>query len=232
MAISVIIPAHNAEKTIEKTLLSLAAQTIKALEIIVVDDGSEKSLEAIRKTSPISFELLHIPHHGAAAARNFGAAIAKRDLLFFCDADVILVPTFLEKLSEALYNHPKFAFAYCSFEWHGNTFIARPFSVEELKKNNYISTMSILRRDAFPGFDESLPRFQDWDLWLTIAERSGKGFAVPEILFHVSEEGLMSRRGGLSRLKATKKIRQKHRLPWQFSDFWLAFKESVRARRV
>lgn len=232
MKISVIIPAHNAEKTIGKTLASLAAQTVEPFEVIVVDDGSKKTLDEVRASSPISFKLLHIPHHGAAAARNFGAAVAKGDLLFFCDADVLLVPEFLERLSEALYSHPKFAFAYCSFEWLGNTFIARPFSDEALKENNYISTMSVLRRDAFPGFDESLPRFQDWDLWLTIAGRGGKGLAVPEVLFRVSEEGVMSRRGGLSRIKATRTIRNKHRLPWQFSDFWLALKESVRARRI
>jgi hypothetical protein len=40
-----------------------------------------------------------------------------------------------------------------------------------------------MRREIFPGFDETLESLQDWDLWLTIAERGGKGLFIPGYAF-------------------------------------------------
>jgi glycosyltransferase involved in cell wall biosynthesis len=232
MRISVIIPARNASRTIRATLDSVFAETRWPHEVIVVDDGSDESIADSLRPYEDRLTFVRIPHSGAAAARNAGAKLATGDALFFCDADLELDPTMFDKLAVALERDPRAAFAYCSFIWHGRTFVARPFDAETLKRNNYVSTMSLLRRESFPGFDESLPRFQDWDLWLTVVERSGRGVAVPEVLFRVMEEGTLSRRGGLSRLVTTAKIRSKHHLPWRASDFWLAFKESVKARRL
>lgn len=232
MRISLIIPARNATRTVQATLNSAFAQTLRPYETIVVDDGSDDRLSEALLPYGDRITLVRIPHSGAAAARNAGARLAIGDALFFCDADLLLYPELLARLAAALEVDPGAAFAYSSFVWHGKTFAARPFDAEELRRNNFISTMSLLRREAFPGFDESLPRFQDWDLWLTVVENGGRGVAMPEVLFRVMEEGTMSRRGGLSRLIATARVRRKHRLPWRLSDFWLAFKESVKSHRL
>jgi glycosyltransferase involved in cell wall biosynthesis len=232
MRISVIIPAHNASKTIIATLRSVFSQSLLADEVIVVDDGSTDDLEKTLAPFGDRITAIKTPRCGAAAARNAGASIAGGEALFFSDADLELYPTLFSKLSQALEENPDTAFAYSSFIWLGKVFKARPFSATELKINNYISTMSLIRRSAFPGFDESLPRFQDWDLWLTLTERGAKGVAVPEVLFRVLEAGTMSRRGGLSRILATRRIRKKHNLPWRFSDLWLALKESFRSGKL
>lgn len=232
MKISVIIPARNASRTIGRTLNSVFAQTRLPDEVVVVDDGSADDSPAILVEYQNRVVSLRIPPSGAAAARNAGARLARGDLLFFCDADLALYPTLLQKLETALFADSGAAFAYCSFEWHGKIFEAKPFEPEKLRENNYISTMSLVRASAFPGFDESLPRFQDWDLWLTVVERGGRGVPVPEVLFRVLEAGTMSRRGGLSRLSATWRVRAKHHLAWGARDCWLAFKESVKARRL
>ncbi|TAL19687.1 glycosyltransferase family 2 protein [Patescibacteria group bacterium] len=232
MTISIIIPAHNASRTIVKTIKSILAQSKLPEEIIVVDDGSADNLQSYLSLIRANVRLERIAHAGAAAARNAGARQAKGDALFFCDADIELFPTALQKLEKALADNPNAVFAYSAFEWGGRIFGNRDFDPEEVRRNNYISTMSLISRSAFPGFDETLPRFQDWDLWLTIIERGGNGARVPEVLFRVLEEGKMSRRGGLSRLRATAAVRKKHRLSWRISDFWLAFKESLRAGRL
>lgn len=233
MRISVIIPARNATATIGDTLGSIESQTRPADEVIVVDDGSSDNLSAELARRVSSVKLIRIERAGAARARNVGAEQAVGDALFFCDADLILEPLILQKLEQALAADPQAAFAYCSFlAWEGAVFANRAFDAAALRRNNYISTMSLIRRAAFPGFDEALPRFQDWDLWLTVIERGGYGVWVPEVLFRVAERGMISRRGGLSRLRATALIRSKHRLRWYWSDLWLAFKESVRSGRL
>ena len=52
------------------------------------------------------------------------------------------------------------------------------FDVKRLMSGNFISTMSLIRRDNFENFDESLKRFQDWDLWIRLAKKGITGKAV------------------------------------------------------
>ncbi len=88
--ISVIIPAYNSEKTIEKLLRSLRKSTFSDYEIIVVDDhSSDNTGEISRKYSDIVITLKE--RSGPARARNIGAEKAKGDILLFLDADVIIV---------------------------------------------------------------------------------------------------------------------------------------------
>ena len=68
----------------------------------------------------------------------------------------------------------------------------------------------MIRRCAFPGFDEKLARFQDWDLWLTIAKRGGVGVWIDKELFRVEP-----RSAGISRWLP----RVMYWIPWQ----WLGF---------
>ncbi len=85
--ISVIIPAHNSEKTIEKLLSSLRKSTFSDYEIIVVDDhSSDNTGEISRKYSDTVVTLKE--RSGPARARNVGAEKAKGDILLFLDADV------------------------------------------------------------------------------------------------------------------------------------------------
>ncbi len=226
--LSVIVPARNAAATIGACLASILAQSRSADEIIVVDDGSSDETAAIARAADPRVTVCTQGHGGAAAARNEGVRMSSGSLLFFCDADLLLDPKLLATLEAALTAHPEASFAYCGFRWGGKTFARRPFDATAVRRNNYISTMSLIRRADFPGFDPTLQRFQDWDLWLTMIEQGKRGVGVPEVLFDVQSAGSMSRRGGLSRLKATRIVRRKHRLPMRPVDYWLAFKEMLR----
>jgi len=62
-----------------------------------------------------------------------------------------------------------------------------------LKQNNYIPTTSLIRRKDAIKWDESLKRFQDWDLWLTMSEAGKTGVWVDEYLFTVLGGGTMSK---------------------------------------
>ena len=84
MKISVIIPTYNEESVILDCLRSLASQSLKDFEIIVVDDGSTDT--TVEKLEDVM--VLHQNHLGAGAARNLGAKQAKGDILVFVDADM------------------------------------------------------------------------------------------------------------------------------------------------
>ena len=70
---------------------------------------------------------------------------------------------------------------------------AEKFNPDKLRKENYIMTASLIRRNDFPYFDKELKRFQDWDLWLTMLEHGHIGVWVPAVLFRVvNTRGTMS----------------------------------------
>jgi glycosyltransferase involved in cell wall biosynthesis len=98
-AISVVIPAFNAEATLAGCLQSLAAQREPhpPFEIIVVDDGSDDGTARIAESFGV--RLLRTPHRGAAYARNCGVTHSQGDILLFTDADCEPAPDWMQALS-------------------------------------------------------------------------------------------------------------------------------------
>lgn len=186
--VSVVIPAFNSAKTIATTLNGLNTQTLKPAEIVVVDDGSKDDTSEIAKKFDV--QLIRQDNKGAPAARNVGFAKTTGDFVLYCDADVQLQPTMLENMARALLLHPEAGYAYCDFKFGWHTFDLFDFDPERLLKANYISTMSLLRREHCIGFDESLKRYQDWDLWKRLLSKDVKGIWVPGRLFNAGFGGI------------------------------------------
>ena len=175
--ISVVIPVYNQEKELEQVLLSIKNQTYKNLEIIIERD--EK-------------------HEGAPTMRNRGLAKAKGEYIIFWDADVIATPEMLEKMKKVLDNNPKVSFVYCDYNLQlsifnlQKIFKSKIFDLQTLKQNNYIHSTSLMHRVDAIKWDESLKRFQDWDLWLTMAEQGKVGLYIPKKLFTIIAKGSIS----------------------------------------
>ena len=146
-------------------------------------------------------------NRGAQAARNRGWKASRGDLLLFCDADVRMHPDMLEKMSAALAAHPEASYAYGAFRFGWKTFGGIPFSADRLREYNFIHTSSLVRAKDFPGFDESIKRLQDWDVWLTMLEAGKTGILVPEILCDVAVDGT-------SRIGSSWLPRFLYRIPW------------------
>ena len=199
--ISVIIPVYNQGEKLRGCLDSLLAQTFKDFEVIVVNDGStDKSGEISNlfgdkfKQAEIDYKIIEQENKGAPRARNRGWQDSRGDYLFFCDADVVLDKNCFAEMINALKNNPDAAFAYSSFMWGNKLFKLQSFDRGKLKQAPYISTMSMIRTKNFPltGWDESLKKFQDWDLWLTIGEQGGRGIWIDKPLFSACTGGTMS----------------------------------------
>ncbi len=181
--ISVIIATYQHAQTVGLCLESLFAQTRKPDEVIVVDDGSTDGTRKVVGTFGDKVHYFFQENQGAPSARNFGAREAVGDYVLFCDADVVAAPSMLEKMENALNTHPEIAYVYSGMRFGSKRFRSRPFDAIELRKQNYIHTPSLIRADVLPRFDESLKRFQDWDLWLTLLAKGKIGMALEEELF-------------------------------------------------
>ncbi|WP_110954056.1 glycosyltransferase family 2 protein [Anaerosinus massiliensis] len=99
--ISVIIPIYNAEKTLEKCIISVINQSKWLLEIILIDDGSnDKSLQICNEFKNRNEKIFVITqrNQGVSAARNKGIQLAKGQYISFVDSDDWLEPDFYEYL--------------------------------------------------------------------------------------------------------------------------------------
>lgn len=96
-SVTVVIPAWNAESTIEECLESLKAQTAAPEEILLVDDGSSDSTAEVAVRHGVKL-LATGGRRGPATARNMGAEAASGDILVFLDADVTVPNNLVEKI--------------------------------------------------------------------------------------------------------------------------------------
>ena len=112
---SVIIPAYNSEKTIEKTLDSLQNQTKPELiqEVIIINDGSTDGTKdkveqyKSRQDCILNIILYNQRNTGVAAARNAGIRMATADYLAFLDSDDCWAPEKLEWQEKNLKENPQ-----------------------------------------------------------------------------------------------------------------------------
>jgi glycosyltransferase involved in cell wall biosynthesis len=208
--ISVIIPTYNHKNELPHCLKSLEKQIYKDLEIIVVNDGSDYDVSTI--TNNFSFVTLYnLNHQGAPAARNFGFMKTKGEYVIFLDDDIILYPEMLHEMKAVLDEENSIAYVYSAFKLGKKIMYTFPFNSDLLKHFNFIHTSSLLRRESFFGFDESLKKFQDWDLWLTLLEKNKYGKGIHKVLFKI----INPRAGHISKW-VPKFV---YKLPWQYIGF-------------
>lgn len=97
--ISVIIPAHNEERYLRKTLEALQAQNYGWFEIIVVANGcTDRTREVARGRCQ---RLIVLSQKSLGVARNLGARMARGELLVFLDADTTLDPMALRVIAQS-----------------------------------------------------------------------------------------------------------------------------------
>lgn len=114
--VSVVIPAFNAERFLERTLHSAAAQTHADLEIIVVDDGSaDKTRDIALRVAEgdARVTVISVANGGVARARNIGIARSRGEYVAFLDADDLWHPTKIELQLSKLEAAPNRSWAVC-----------------------------------------------------------------------------------------------------------------------
>ena len=101
--ISVVIPAYNVEKYIDKSFESLLNQTFKEFEVIAINDGSQDyTLEKMKayEARDSRIRVINKANEGVGATRNLGLTLASSDYIIFIDPDDCLHPDMLKSLYE------------------------------------------------------------------------------------------------------------------------------------
>ena len=122
--VSVVVPIYNAEKYLKQCLDSIRRQTLEAIEVIMIDDGStDGSAEAAKSyLTDDRFTYYHKENEGLAAARADGIARANGEYIGFIDSDDWIEPDMYEKMyNAARSNDADIVFCncmrFCRFHW-------------------------------------------------------------------------------------------------------------------
>lgn len=98
--VSVVVPVHDGARYLGETLDAIAAQTVPADEIVVVDDASSDESAAIAGRAGARVERVDVRHPDRARAH--GVAVSRNELVAFCDADDLWLPQKLERQLDAI----------------------------------------------------------------------------------------------------------------------------------
>lgn len=192
--ISVVIPAYNAGAFISRAIESVLAQTSRAAEIIVVDDGSTDDTAEQAQKYGDQVRYIYQENVGASAARNTGIKAARYEWIAFLDGDDEWLPQKLQHQIDLLQRNPELI-------WCAGNYI-RCLCVENRRANdmktnqcqkllgrqdyfdNYFrayiagatghTNTMIIKREALMDaglFNEKQKRFNDMDMWFRIAYR-------------------------------------------------------------
>ena len=104
MKYSIIVPVYNRPDEVDELLQSLTEQTLKDMEVIIVEDGSSQPCENIvhRYAGKLQLRYYTKENSGPGQTRNFGAEHSQGEYLIFLDSDCVLPPDFLKVVDEEL----------------------------------------------------------------------------------------------------------------------------------
>jgi len=181
--VAVVIPCFN------DGLMAVAAvrsvQENEDVELVVVDDGSTDTVTktALAELARDGVTVLDKENGGPASARMAGVEATSAPYVYPLDADDLLLPGSLCLLADTLDAAPQAAFAYGDYEifgdYRGYFRAPKHFDRWALLYTNHIPVCSLIRRRELVETGGWIRRgYEDWDLWLALAERDCRAIYV------------------------------------------------------
>jgi glycosyltransferase involved in cell wall biosynthesis len=185
--VSVIVRTYNRPHNLPVALDSIAKQTFRDFEVIIINDAGNSAIDIIRDFSN-KFSINYIEHEtnkGLSAALNTGIRVAKGKYIAYLDDDDIYYPDHLETLVGFLERSDFFiaytdAYTSYTIEKRGQIIevenaipYSQDFDYERIFIDNFIPILcvvhqkSCLEKTGF--FDENLKRNEDWDMWIRLS---------------------------------------------------------------
>jgi glycosyltransferase involved in cell wall biosynthesis len=186
--VAVVIPFFNDADTVEEAIASVRGQDVPA-QVIVVDDGSTEPdahalLARLQRERVVVF---HQANAGPAVARTAGVRAASTDYVLPLDADDVLAPGALRRLRDVLDAQPEVVAAWGSVRHFGALAYAQRsrawLDPWQVSYQNHLPLSALYRRAPVleAGGWQFQGGYEDWDLWMALAERGWQGVGIPEI---------------------------------------------------
>ncbi|MEG0826313.1 MAG: glycosyltransferase family 2 protein [Bacilli bacterium] len=194
--VSIIIPCYNCHKTIEKTVLTIVAQTYDNIEILLIDDGStDETLKILKElqNKNKNITVFSNKNFGVSYTRNFGIKKANGEYIMFVDSDDLLDSNCISYCMEKIKYFDLLIFGIDFFYENNNKHVFKSIndfkieSYDELKtvselllKENYLSSScnKIFRKKILVensiSFNENLCKFEDLLFCLTYIKYCNK----------------------------------------------------------
>lgn len=204
--ISVIMPAFNAEKTIECAIVSVINQEYNPLEIIVIDDcSSDATAEIVKRFEKEDSRIRLIcneSNKGVAYSRNAGVKEAKYDLIAFLDSDDCWAEGKLQEQTKLLFKHPDSAICFTGTSYINEDERKAGYTLEapsrvtynDILKQNVMSCSSVLAKKEMllkhPMPDDRNVH-EDLAVWLGILKETpyAVGLNEPMLIYRLSSDG-------------------------------------------
>ncbi len=197
-----MIPAYNAARTLGVCVSSALAQTVRDLEVVIVDDGSTDQTLALASAIEDPRVTVHSQRNGGLpAARNAGIRRSRGTIVAFLDSDDLLSPRYLQEIATVFDRDPGLTFVYAdAWTFDDVTHRVRAQTTaqyqrppqpppptatalfRELVRRNFIIIPVAVRREAIVAaglFDERLTSAEDWDMWLRLAAAGHRAWPAP-----------------------------------------------------
>lgn len=192
--LSVVIPCYNHGEFILQAIASVESCQAKVYEILIVNDGSTDPLtqKVLQALSDRGYSVIHQENQGLAIARNHGISLAKGRYILPLDSDNKIRPNYITKAIEILDNEPEVGVVYGNFEFFGGVTGVQEvpeFDINLILRGNYIDACAVFRKTAWQdagGYDGKIPEqlgYEDWDFWLSVAEKGWHFYHIDEVLF-------------------------------------------------
>jgi len=193
-----VIPCRNHGRFLGQCLDSILAQDRPFDEIVVVDDGStDETAEVARARAP-RVRLIQGDWGHVASARNAGVERTTAPLIAFCDADNWVARDWLRSCLRLL-DAPNVAIAHHACWQTDESGVVqrtapyyRAFDHDALRRQNFIDTCSLVRREALMqvgGWSTAVKAMDDWTMWLKITSRGWTARTDPRPAFYYRVHG-------------------------------------------
>lgn len=240
--VSVVIPCYGCAETIARAVNSIEQQTVRALEIILVDDASDAQTRIeltriLNSIGPERVKIIALPaNSGPATARNAGWAAARGDFVAFLDADDAWHPRKLEIQTALMEREPRLALSGhraaqlaapdASLAVVGSGTIENITFRQLLLSNRFVTPAAMVRRGGPHRFVEGRRHMEDHLLWLQIAADGGMVARIDAVLAYTFKppygaRGLSAALGPmeLAELGNYRLLAERGHLPWPLA--WL-----------